>query len=152
MVSIENDTQIGRKWAAQINRVKPRQCVASHRKHFLDGRTAPANPQTLSEIKDANHTKALKEQILAEAKHRDLAQEKIAEEEDHTKRLYNRINELYDYALRGIKKAIDKDDLRNLAACLAQGIAVVKLQYESEGLAKLQERVDDLTELMANNE
>lgn len=110
MVSIENDTQIGRKWAAQINRVRPRQCVASHRKHFLDGRTAPVNPQTLSELKAARHEEAIAGAQNAEVQHGRQLVDQIGEEVNHGKKLVDRIEEIFGMAYAGYEKYMRGDD------------------------------------------
>jgi hypothetical protein len=72
----------------------------------------------------------------------------------HIKSMQERIDEIYSLALEGCQIAIKSKppDVKGLAACLAQSIAVSRLLHETDGMAKLQEKVDALAELMAKND
>ena len=96
-------TAIGKKYKKQIARGKPQDYICKHRRlgHHLERVAPPADPGTMTAIKEERHRKTVEE----------------------------RIDELYALSLAGSKLAIKKGepDIRGLAACIAQGIAATAL-------------------------
>jgi hypothetical protein len=99
---------IGRKYAKQINRAKPYNYVSAHARCGNVGKTpggpSGADPGTVTAIKEERHRKSVDE----------------------------RIDELYKLSLAGCKLALDEKRARDLAACIAQGIAATALMGKGE--------------------
>ena len=94
---------VARKYAKQINRSRADSAVSRHKNLGHVGKE-PAdkqmpNPGTVSAIKEERHRKSVED----------------------------RIDELYKLSLAGCKMAVDEQNVRGLAACIAQGIAATAL-------------------------
>jgi hypothetical protein len=98
---------IGRKYAKQINRAKPYNYVSAHAKcgnvGNEPGGPTGADPGTVTAIKEERHRKSVDE----------------------------RIDELYKLSLAGCKLALDEKRARDLASCIAQGIAATALMSKA---------------------
>lgn len=113
---------VARKYAAQINRSRADSAVSKHKNLGHIGKE-PADkqrpvPGTVSAVKEERHRKSVED----------------------------RIDELYKLSLAGCKMAVDEQNVRGLAACIAQGIAATALmgqgkpaEKSSSGLAEMRE-------------
>ena len=116
-------SEIGRKYEKHINRARPDQFISKHMRFGHVGKEPegrlPPDPASMTGQKVERHRKSIDE----------------------------RIDELYQLALDGCKMAADDRKARDLAACIAQGIAATALMGKpsdsedkpSSGLAEMRE-------------
>jgi DNA-binding protein H-NS len=158
--------EAGRKYASHIKRTQPGSSVARHFHNCLTDEQEKLAQMALKKAEKEGADAAKMRQAEEAVREREIA-ERVGELK-HIKSMQERIDEISVLAMAGAMSALytapdpetkkrkplpsEQIDRKGLAACLAQSIAVSRLLHETDGMAKLQEKVDALAELMAKND